>query len=84
MAARGRPASALAVQFSPNVWEQVGRLSRDAFAAIQMAVEQQARDLGDTPDLPEAGDLAVLGYEVHYEVDDRRRLMLISALRRSR
>ena len=84
MAARGRPASTLAVQYSSKVWGPVGRLSREVFAAIQAAVEAQAKRLGEAAELPETGDLSVQGCEVHYTLDAHHRLLTVTAVRPAR
>jgi hypothetical protein len=84
MAARGRKIGALTVRISPSVWVQVGRLSRDAFAAIQEALEVQADVLGQERELPEAGELHAAGHVASYEVDSSRRIMTLTAVRDER
>ncbi|WP_254623924.1 hypothetical protein [Myxococcus sp. CA033] len=83
---RHRPPGPHRIHYSPQAWREVGRMSAEAFGALQGALER----LGDTTvrgPLPEGGGLgrhvlAHHGLALGYSWDERSRTLTLLSVER--
>ena len=72
-----RVAGAYRVTFSPEAWQQIGRLSSNTFTALQEALEQLAQQGRPEGESLTSMTFAVDGLVISCERDDKTRIVTL-------